>query len=233
MTATAFLPRVRLGQASGQQIQLTPEQLKALMEQGGMSPGVQSGVPTGAGAGGMQYQQPSMGPADTLVRNGAIVQMTIQVPTAMADAMKAAGQTVPEPRAIRMMVDTGASISGVKDEFATGVGLQATDSVQIGGVTGVDTRAVYAAKLVLPEDNMEFDPIEIVGMALPGQTEIDGLLGRDFLKRANLVYVGPTGSFDIQAPAGSEATSPWSLIGAGALGLAAFASLFWIARKKS
>lgn len=212
---TGFLPRVRLGQA--QPIQLTPEQLQQLIQAQGASPG------------GMQMATPSqMGPADQLVRNGAIVEMQLTVPTTLEKALRDQGQTVPPPRTVRMMVDTGASISGVKDEFASSAGLQATDSVQIGGVVGTETRPVYAARLILPSDSMDFDPIEIVGMPLPGQTQIDGLLGRDFLKRASLVYTGPSGQFDILPPAGEA--SPWSFFGAASILLVSMSSLFWIAK---
>ena len=227
---SAFLPRVRVGRRlgqgeQGQTIQLTPEQLQQL---------IQAQASQGGG-GGIQMTAPGQGQtidaATTLVRNGAIVEMMLTVPASSADALKAQGQTIPEPKRVRMMVDTGASISGVKDEFATAAGLQATDSVQIGGVVGTETRPVYAARLVLTSDNMTFDPIEIVGLPLPGQTEIDGLLGRDFLKRASLVYSGSQGTFDIQPPAGDIEQDPWSIIGASVVALAAFGSLFWIAKK--
>lgn len=224
---SAFLPRVRVGRRlgqgeQGQQIQLTPEQIQQL---------IQAQASQGGGGGvQMMPQQQTMDAATTLVRNGAIVEMVLTVPASIADAMKAQGQTIPEPKKVRMMVDTGASISGVKDEFATAAGLQATDSVQIGGVVGTETRPVYAARLELPTDNMTFDPIEIVGMPLPGQMQIDGLLGRDFLKRASLVYSGPQGTFDIQPPAGDIEQDPLSVIIAGSLALAAFGSLFWLAR---
>lgn len=209
-----------LGQGSGgQTIQVTPEQLQKLIQAQG-----------GAGGGLQAMPQPQLGPVEKLIRSGAIVMMTLSVPDSVAESLRSQGQPVPEPQKVRMLIDTGASISGVKDEFAQAAGLTATDSVQIGGVVGSETRAIYAAKLHLDDDAMSFDPIQIAGIPLPGQTEIDGLLGRDILAKANLMYTGPSGSFDILPPPGEASMDPWSAIGAGAVALVAFGSLFWLGR---
>jgi hypothetical protein len=224
MGAPGFLtgvPLRRRGLGQGQTIQLTPEQIQKLIES------------QGAGGGGLvqvPQQAPQLGPVESLIRHGAIVMMTVSMPESAAEALRAQGQEPPAPQKVRMLVDTGASISGVKDEFAQAAGLTATDSVQIGGVVGAETRAIYAARLYLDDDHMAFDPIQIAGIPLPGQTEIDGLLGRDFLARANLVYHGNTGNFDITPPPGEAKADLWSMAGAGALGLAAMGSLYWLGR---
>jgi hypothetical protein len=231
-----FLGQVRLQQAHrlGQApagapatdgpIQITPEQLQQLLAQQGAQGGG-AGLP--AGFQGPQMPDQSGGPT-FLVQHGALVEVMISAPDSVVAAMKAQGQAVPPAQKVVLMVDTGASITGIRDSVAVAAGLTATGSVQVGGVAGTQNSAIYAAKLSLPKYNIDFDAVQIAGFQLPGQQDIDGLLGRDLLEKLTLVYNGPTGDFSFQSPPG-EGGNPLSLIAAGALVVAAFGSLFWVA----
>jgi len=210
--------------ASGQPIQITPEQLQQLLQQQGAGGG---GIPAGGGA---QMPQNQPGNSTFLVQHGALVEVMISAPDSVVSAMKAQGQSAPPPQKAVLMVDTGASISGVRDSVATGAGLTATGSVQVGGVAGTQNSAIYAAKFSLPKYNIDFDAVQIAGFQLPGQQDIDGLLGRDLLEKLTLVYSGPTGDFNFQpAPGQGGGSSTLSMVAMGGLALAAFGSLFWLA----
>jgi hypothetical protein len=205
---------------AGQPTQISQEQLQQLLQQqaaqggGGYSPAT---MPQNQ-AGGPAY----------LVQHGALVEVMISAPDSVVSAMKAQGQTPPPPQKVVLMVDTGASISGIRDSVATAAGLTATGSVQVGGVAGTQNSAIYAAKFALPKYNIDFDAVQVAGFQLPGQQDIDGLLGRDLLEKLTLVYSGPSGEFQFQAAPG-EGGSVLSTVAAGGIVLAAFGSLFWLA----
>lgn len=211
--------------AAGQPVQLTQEQIQKLLQQQAAQGG------GGGGGGGMAVMpQASQGNAQQyLIQHGALLEVMISAPPSVADAMRAAGQTPPAPQKVVLMVDTGASISGVRDSVASAVGLTPTGSVQVGGVAGTQNSSIYAAKIALPKYNINFDTVQIAGFQLPGQQDIDGLLGRDMLEKMNLVYSGIAGDFTLQAAAGAS-DNTWSVVGMGVLAVGAFASLFWLAK---
>lgn len=214
--------------AAGQPMQISQEQLQQLLQQ------QQAGAGAGAGAGlpaGGFAQMPAEQPGNSayLVQHGALVEVLISAPDSVVAAMKAQGQTAPAPQKVVLMVDTGASITGIRDSVAVAAGLTATGSVQVGGVAGTQNSAIYAAKLAFPKYNINFDAVQIAGFQLPGQQDIDGLMGRDLLEKLNLVYNGPAGDFTFQSAPG-EGGSVLSTIAAGALAVAAFGSLFWLAK---
>lgn len=174
---------------------------------------------------------------ERLRRDGAIVNIQIQVPAALAQQLQAQGQPVPPPQVVKGMIDTGASISTVADEVASAAGLQQVGSVPIGGVGGMSTRPIYSAYFGIPDYGVAVDPIEIAGVSLPvGGFQV--LVGRDVLKALRLDYTGPHGAFvltqDVQpltpsSPGGpvqlpsTKGLSPlaWTGIGVGAAALVA------------
>lgn len=131
---------------------------------------------------------------ERLRKDGAIVNIQIQVPAALAQQLQAQGQAVPPPQIVKGMIDTGASISTVSDEVASAAGLQQVGSVPIGGVGGMSTRPIYSAYFGMPDYGVAVDPIEIAGVSLPvGGFQV--LVGRDVLKALQLTYTGPHGVF--------------------------------------
>lgn len=160
--------------------------------------------------------------AETLRRQGAVVEVEIAAPASASQAATPPGQTV------RALIDTGASISTVEEGIAASAGLVPTGTVQLGGVGGSGQRTVYAAAVALPAYGVRFDPIEVAGVSVP-MPGIQMLLGRDMLKRLRLDYTGPAGVFALEetdqaAPGtGAPPSGPSSpvtpiLIGAGAAG---------------
>lgn len=144
---------------------------------------------------------------EALRQNGAIVNVTIGVPSAYAKQMQDAGQPVPPTQTIKAMIDTGASISTVSDAVASAAGLQQVSSVPIGGVGGVSTRPIYSASFGVPDYKVQIDPIQIAGVSLP-VGGFDALLGRDILKVLEFDYTGIQGSFLVTQGVKSGSTPP-------------------------
>lgn len=148
--------------------------------------------------------------------HGALVKVKVLPP--------AGSQGMPQDAVA--MIDTGASISGVLPQIAQAAGLVQTSSVRIGGVVGSEERPIYAAALELPEYKISFDAIAIAGVDLP-QQDIQFLIGRDMLKRMNLLYKGPETKFDLASP---QPAGLLSLIMTGGVAALAFGSLFFLAK---
>lgn len=184
---------------------------------------------------------------EALRQSGAIVNVTIAVPSAYAKQLQDSGQPVPPAQTIKAMIDTGASISTVSDAVATSAGLQQVSSVPIGGVGGVSTRPIYAAAFGVPDYKVEIDPTEIAGVSLP-VGGFDALLGRDILKALELNYAGNQGSFlvsqDVKPGAAppapgspaqlpsTQGLSPWAWAGIGLGTAALIGSGVWLALRK-
>lgn len=182
---------------------------------------------------------------EMLRQNGAIVNITIGVPSSYAKQLQDSGQPVPPVQTIKAMIDSGASISTVSDAVASAAGLQQISSVPIGGVGGVSTRPIYSASFGVPDYKVQIDPIEIAGVSLP-VGGFDALLGRDVLRSLEFDYTGPHGAFlvtqDIKgqpatppAPGqlaqlpSTQGLSPLAWAGIGFAGLAAIGTGLWFA----
>lgn len=127
-----------------------------------------------------QYPGGGGTPADLLQETGAIVDVTIVKPAA------GGGGT---PVTIKAMIDTGASISTLQEAVAQRAGLQQTGQTQLSGVGGVQTSAIYAASLAIPEFGVTVPAVEVatINNPFPG---VEMLIGRDVLRQLRLDYRG-------------------------------------------
>lgn len=145
--------------------------------------------------------------AEVLRRQGAIVTVQVQVPSALAAQIQGQGQGLPPPQVVRGIVDTGASISTVSDQVAQAAGLKQVGSVPLYGVGGGGERPVYAASFGLPDYGIVVDPIEVGGVTI-GMPGVDILIGRDLLKAVELAYAGPRGIFSLTTGGAAPTTAP-------------------------
>lgn len=148
------------------------------------------------------YNRPPPEPGESqavqnLAMNGAKLDVEISVPASVIEYYTSRGQTPPQRRVARALIDSGASISGLKPSIAQAAGLIQTSSVGISGVVGAETRPVYIAAVHLPEYNISFDTVDVAGVDLP-QQDVDVLLGRDILKHLVFTYEGKFGTFTLQ-----------------------------------
>lgn len=141
----------------------------------------------------MRSRKPTLGQinefAAALQRRGPILPIQIGLPSA-ASAAGVKG-TMEE---IQALVDTGASITAINQSAAERLGLIATGSIQVGGVTGTATMPVYGAKIVMPEPGYTFDPVQIAGANL-NAPDFDVLIGRNLLCSMLMSYDGMRGQF--------------------------------------
>ncbi len=142
------------------------------------------------GASGMP---PAATAAGQLAQNGAILNVQVASPN---------GGT---PVTVQAMIDTGASISTMNSTIAQNAGLQQTGETQLGGVGGIQTSAIYAAALTLPDYGVTVNPIQVATVpgGLPG---VDMLIGRDILENLVLNYDGSQGAFTLTQGTGAPQT---------------------------
>jgi hypothetical protein len=161
------------------------------------------GPPMGARAVGLAgrtrkrlAQAPNGSVAEQLRTRGPILPIHVGLPAAMLASLREQGETPPAPEEIAALVDTGASITAIRNETASRLGLIQTGSVQVGGVIGTSTQPMFSAKLSFPDFGMEFDPIQLAGTPanFPG---FDVLIGRNILCQLFMSYDGPKGRFSL------------------------------------
>jgi hypothetical protein len=119
---------------------------------------------------------------------GPIVEVQVTVGTAVEQALRAAGQLIPSPVKVLAQIDTGATGSVLQ------AGLPAQLNLTPVGMTAVNTPSStnvqcpeYLVRFVFP-NNVLFETTNLEA-PLAGQS-IQGLIGRDVLAQAVLVYIG-------------------------------------------
>jgi hypothetical protein len=147
--------------------------------------------------------------ADQQAVNGAILQVSVSIPSAAA----AAGAQGSAPQTFTAMIDSGASISCINTTAAQQLGLQQVSSTQLGGVGGTSEAPIYAAALNLTQFGVTVDPVQIAGVGnpLPG---VDMLIGRDILEQLTFTYDGPDGTFNLQKTGQSQTPSTQNSVAA-------------------
>lgn len=124
---------------------------------------------------------------------GPIVEIRIAVPQAVEAIFASSGQPAPSPVSVTAMIDTGASGTVIQAGIAARLGLNPVGVVAINtpSSTGV-LCAQYAVRLIFP-NNVVGEAV-VTEAPLTGQ-HIQGLIGRDVLSQAVLVYIGYTNQF--------------------------------------
>jgi predicted aspartyl protease len=143
-------------------------------------------------------------PLATLKDKGAIFSFQLRHPSVVADRLRLEGRQVSDPIDVRVLVDTGATISAIENSAARRLGLTRTGTITLAGVGGVTEQPVYAAAVDFPGLGISSqDPVRLAGADL-GSRDFEFLLGRDVLERLVFEYDGPASAFAI-SEAGSGA----------------------------
>lgn len=137
--------------------------------------------------------------------NGApIVNAVLRVTPARADALTAAGQTVPQQQSMVALIDTGASCTCVDPAIITALGLVATGVATIytpSTGTQVHTTDQYDASIQiyssLQQPPLEIPVIPVIASVLKQSQGIDALIGRDVLVYCLLSYNGQSGFYTL------------------------------------
>ena len=141
---------------------------------------------------------PAQTDPERLQRSGAVLQVEVSLPTALAAAMQNAGTPIPQPHVGIALIDTGASITSVDDGVLVGLGLSPTSTrlISTPSATNVE-QPVYPCILSFPGTPLPQIPFnEVVGSQLAG-LGCSVLIGRDILRHCLLVYNGPEGFWTI------------------------------------
>jgi hypothetical protein len=122
----------------------------------------------------------------------------VGVSTPRANALKAAGQTIPPPMLIQGLIDTGASGVCIDPAILQQLGIPATGSgVMITPSTGTTPQPtpVYDISIKVPHagTSLDFGSIPAMESILSNQG-FHALIGRDILSKCLLVYDGVSGT---------------------------------------
>lgn len=141
--------------------------------------------------------------ARALTVAGPFFTIEIQVPPDISDALKAAGEPVPEPETGIAIIDTGASLTCVHQEALERLKLNPFDIVKTGTANGIVDQQVYPASIVFPTRRWRINLQGVAGVDLTGQNILDppqpviALIGRNVLENWVFAYNGPGGFWTV------------------------------------
>ena len=134
---------------------------------------------------------------------GPIIQIQIEVPSALAESLRLANQPIPNPVDGLALIDTGATITSIHAAILTGLGINPVGVANVGTAGGPQQQFTYPARFSFPGTPLPgFELAQVIGCDLTGQTVLNqrpliGLIGRDVLSNAVLVYNGSAGMFSL------------------------------------
>jgi predicted aspartyl protease len=131
-----------------------------------------------------------------LQASGPVVQgLRVAVGSAAEEALKKAGQHVPDPAELTVLIDTGATGTVIRPGVAGQLGLKPVGVVKIDTPSSNDVPCEqYALRPICPNNvTAECTAIEA---PLVGQ-DIQVLIGRDVLAHGVLVYIGYANLFSL------------------------------------
>ena len=147
--------------------------------------------------------QPIQPSPASLAAMGPLIQIQIEVPSALAESLRLTNQPIPNPVDGVALIDTGATITSIHADILTGLGIQPIGIANVGTAGGPQQQSTYPARFTFPGTNLPgFELSQVIGCNLtgqmaPGQRPIIGLIGRDVLANAVLVYNGSAGMFSL------------------------------------
>jgi predicted aspartyl protease len=121
--------------------------------------------------------------------------MRVWIGTPVEEVIRKAGRQVPQPVAVKGMIDTGATSSLIQPAIARQLGLKPVGVVPISTPSSENVPCYqYVLRFVFPNNVM----VEAIAVEAPlrGQ-QIQCLVGRDVLSHAVLVYTGYINQFTL------------------------------------
>jgi hypothetical protein len=126
---------------------------------------------------------------------GPLVDMGVWIGTPVEEALKKAGSNVPQPVAVKGMIDTGATGSVIQPVIAKQLGLQPVGVVSISTPSSQNVPCLqYVIRLMFPNNVI----VEGLAIEAPLQGQhIQCLIGRDVLAHGVFVYTGYINQFTL------------------------------------
>lgn len=126
---------------------------------------------------------------------GPIIDVDVAAPLALEEELRRVQQPIPQPVGLAAMIDTGASSSVIQEGLAAQIGLQPIGVAKVNTPSSTNVECYeYAVRFAFP--NNVVVAATVIEAPLKGQ-HIQGLIGRDVLEHALLVYIGYTGQFTL------------------------------------
>lgn len=128
---------------------------------------------------------------------GPIVEALIGPSSVSIEALQKENKTVPNPVVVRLLIDTGASISSIRTGIANQLGLTPHGTTKIATPSDHSYQVpLYDVDVLFRTHQIRIQNIRVIESPLKGQN-IDGLIGRDILQLGVLIYTGYDNSFTI------------------------------------
>jgi len=135
---------------------------------------------------------------------GPVVNAMISVSEGRRTALAAAGRAIPAHRAIRALVDTGASHTSIEPDVLANLGLTPTGTIEIvtpSTGSGTHTADTYDVDFAIYGDVTE-PPLLLTNLRVSTaelylRQGIHALIGRDVLSKCVLVYNGAPNTFTL------------------------------------
>ncbi len=136
--------------------------------------------------------------AADLQSEGPVIDVTLGLGAAAQTALTQAGQQPPTPASASLLVDTGASNSMVQEGVLAPLGLHPVGTVGVNTPTSQGVPCgLYSVRLTLPHGQyLDTTVIQAPPSGFQGQN-IDGVIGRDVLHWAILIYMGQRAQFTL------------------------------------
>jgi hypothetical protein len=145
---------------------------------------------------------PQPGPQG-LATNGPVIQVQIEIPSALAASLQASGQPIPTPVDGIALIDTGATITSIDVAILKRLSINPVGVANVGTAGGPKQQSAYPARFTFPGTPLPgFEIPRVLGCDLTGQTVFNqrpliALIGRDILSLAVFVYNGQAGMFSL------------------------------------
>ncbi len=125
-----------------------------------------------------------------LAKRGPLATVSVTVGDDMADYLERSHMTVPTPRSVTALIDTGAQWSTVPARLAMELGIPEADERMAEDFSGaLAIYPVYPIKFLLPDGKPRAEVFALGTRESPFR-EFQCLIGRDLLARGSLVYLG-------------------------------------------
>jgi hypothetical protein len=136
-------------------------------------------------------------------REGALVEVVVEVFTARRRTLEHTGLTIPEPAVIKAQLDTGAHRTGVDRAVLAALELRGEIDIEPILTSSTDDEPhpapVYVVNLAIlgVSGNRVFDTHRVLAHVFGPNEETRALIGRDILDQCHLTYDGPGKTFSL------------------------------------
>jgi len=123
---------------------------------------------------------------------GPCITVTVMNSRDVIEAGRAVGLEYPEPRRMRALLDTGASVTVISRVYADHCKLfQTNEGSEITAVGATHKCAEHAGSITFPGTNLRtLDPVRIVSLSFPKERHYAILIGRDILRNWVITFDG-------------------------------------------